>query len=443
MHQPPPPTKAPVTTRPAPQSPRTPTPTGTSTPDRSVVLPTVNPAIQEDSVLELLTGLKHLAASLPETVGTIKATMLDTITYAVTKAKAEAKAKATNMENDLRVIKALLATQGGLASMSTDRPVSAPPTTTEQKETMTYAAKAAKMQQMDVIKQLREKTEVNIYLAETEQQNTLGGQLLSPNLDEKNRTQLLEEFINNEITRPSTPGKKPGHPIRVAGTTRVSKSMLKIICTTPEDAEAIRSLRWKEMLGVTIAKPTFGVVVHGVPKTAFNPRQKNFNAEAAIKELEKRNPTVKVLRVTPLLRKPKNPNASTQSVVIITEDRNHADHLIVHGTKVDDSERGLTTQRHMPQHQLTQCYKCQGYRHRSSRCTREQRCGKCAGDHSTTECRVTDPHQHKCAMCGGNHTAWSDSCPRRAEEVKKLECLRDATPATFIPQAPPTLIPSP
>jgi hypothetical protein len=391
----------------------------------------LHPAICEDTIIELLTGLKHLAASLPETTGTTKTAMLDIIAHTIKKAKAESNAKETSMEKDIRVIKALVTTQGVPATP-------APPAGQNNDiESTTYAAVAAKLQQRDALKQQREKTEVTISLR-NEDEDSLAAQLCKVN--EEKRAQLIQEFIIGEITKPSTPRKKPGAPVKIAGTFKVSKYLLKIICTSEADADAVRSLRWKEMLGATIAKPAYGVVIHGVSKEDMDPCVHGFSMQDAVDQIESHNPfqviekqviPVKVTRISPLMRKPKNPRAPSQSLIVFTEDRAHADHLILRGVRIGG--RIHSAHRYMPQHQLTQCYKCQGYRHRSETCTRKQKCGRCAGDHPTKECREAEASRYKCAVCQRNHAAWDNKCPRRIEETKQLEYMRNVTPPTFNP----------
>jgi len=202
------------------------------------------------------------------------------------------------MENDIRVIKAII------ASRPQPMPLAAARLNTsygEAKENMTYAAVAAKMQQRDITKQQREKTEVTISL-ETIKENTVAIQLQT--LDEARRTEILQEFINDAITKPSSPGSRKGSPIKITRTVRVSKWLIKIICQNPEDAETIRQLKWPQILGATIANTTVGVVFHGVAKEDLDPRAEGFNMQEAIKQFEEANAPVKVAHLGTLIRNP-------------------------------------------------------------------------------------------------------------------------------------------
>ncbi|GBN85974.1 hypothetical protein AVEN_201422-1 [Araneus ventricosus] len=59
-----------------------------------------------------------------------------------------------------------------------------------------------------------------------------------------------------------------------------------------------------------------------------------------------------------------------------------------------------------------QCYKCQDYFHHSSRCTRDPRCMKCAGNHWSRDCPKPKETPATCLHCKGNHTANYSGCPR-------------------------------
>jgi hypothetical protein len=63
------------------------------------------------------------------------------------------------------------------------------------------------------------------------------------------------------------------------------------------------------------------------------------------------------------------------------------------------------------------CYKCNGYGHLRTRCTRDTTCGKCAGSHETNGCTATEP---KCPACDGPHTVMDPGCPAFLREREKL-----------------------
>ena len=69
------------------------------------------------------------------------------------------------------------------------------------------------------------------------------------------------------------------------------------------------------------------------------------------------------------------------------------------------------------------CFRCQGYGHGASRCNREQRCSRCAENHSVDECSFETPVQ--CANCTDNndHAASDRKCPAYIKEqlVQKIK----------------------
>ncbi|GFU02562.1 nucleic-acid-binding protein from transposon X-element [Nephila pilipes] len=52
-----------------------------------------------------------------------------------------------------------------------------------------------------------------------------------------------------------------------------------------------------------------------------------------------------------------------------------------------------------------QCFRCQGFFHSSSYCTRVPKCVKCAGDRLTKECLKDIKTPPKCCLCDGPHSA--------------------------------------
>lgn len=65
-----------------------------------------------------------------------------------------------------------------------------------------------------------------------------------------------------------------------------------------------------------------------------------------------------------------------------------------------------------------QCYRCQKFNHSSDNCTLNPICLKCAGEHLTNTCTVTERDKIKCINCQGNHTANYGGCPRNPKNFK-------------------------
>ena len=82
-----------------------------------------------------------------------------------------------------------------------------------------------------------------------------------------------------------------------------------------------------------------------------------------------------------------------------------------------------------PPHQkrtILQCTNCQKYGHTRNFCTKTPICVKCAGEHKTSDCKLSmDRDSTKCALCGGNHTANYKGCMvYKALRVQRFPALR-------------------
>ncbi|CAH1993756.1 unnamed protein product, partial [Acanthoscelides obtectus] len=69
---------------------------------------------------------------------------------------------------------------------------------------------------------------------------------------------------------------------------------------------------------------------------------------------------------------------------------------------------------------IGQCHRCQKYGHAQSYCIAPPKCLKCAKDHMTHLCPLTEEEERKCANCGEGHPANSRTCkftPRRNLQV--------------------------
>src|SRR5436305_11735596 len=160
------------------------------------------------------------------------------------------------------------------------------------------------------------------------------------------------------------------------------------------------------MKGASIVKPTYGVVVHGVSKSDINPTDQS-DAKAALET----NNNINVNRVAPLIKKPRNSEAPTQSIIIFTENSKEGNDLICEGLRVED--RYYAAERYASQCQIKQCFKCQEYGHKAEMCTKKPRCEKCAQKHETRQC---DRRKIKCAHCEDSHAAWHHECSHQQKK---------------------------
>lgn len=78
-----------------------------------------------------------------------------------------------------------------------------------------------------------------------------------------------------------------------------------------------------------------------------------------------------------------------------------------------------------------QCFNCHAYGHISKICTKPARCGKCAGGHPTDNHADGPGAAKRCAVCGGEHSAWAKSCLIRQKEVEKMKARLGAKPKYF------------
>jgi hypothetical protein len=214
--------------------------------------------------------------------------------------------------------------------------------------------------------------------------------------------------------------------IRLRGIQRPTKLTVKLLCQNEEDAQKLGKLDWNELGGGRMIKTTYGVVIHGVAKTDINP---NTQEQESMREALEVENSIKVARVATLTKREKNTEAPTHSIVVFTESPEEANNIIHDGLKTQDG-RIHGAQRYVPQCQIKQCYRCQGYGHKATECTRPAKCGRCAGEHETRQCEAEES-EPQCAQCKGKHPAWHRECPQRQNEQQRLKTLKDTIPPIF------------
>jgi hypothetical protein len=343
-----------------------------------------------DTVLSLLSDILITVTSLKvdPSESDKKKTILSLIGRAVKKTDEEnqrvEQERMTAIEQSISEIKAMVIAQ--------------PPTSpNDGRKTWAQAAsippphlvEAAKYERQQKLKEQREKTEVTLSFRESPA-NTRAEDVRA--LSEAAIAECLQKSID-EASRSNGALRS----IKNLSVKKVSKWCLKVICSTPEDATTLRAvIDWEKVMGAKLATTVYGVVVHGVAKSDINPtaNEPGSALDKGIKDLETIN-SIKVRRLAPLLRKPRNPGAPTHSIIIFVENPNQADHLILRGVHI--ANRHYNVEKYMPRSQLTQCYKCQGFGHRAEGCTRPPKMRKVCKRSSDKS--MHRPTEAKCALC--------------------------------------------
>lgn len=75
---------------------------------------------------------------------------------------------------------------------------------------------------------------------------------------------------------------------------------------------------------------------------------------------------------------------------------------------------------------VKQCFRCWHYGHIGTQCVASQQCGYCAEPHETRHCQQkgVEGFAPRCAVCKGAHTAWSNACLARKNELERVEAAK-------------------
>jgi len=147
--------------------------------------------------------------------------------------------------------------------------------------------------------------------------------------------------------------------------------------------------------------------------------------EEHVRQLEKQNKklNLKIAKLRTLKGPSKHdPAARHHSFVIQTYDPKAADQCLKEG--IHYNYRLYPAEKHIPQLQLTQCYKCQKWGQRALQARGKETCAKCSNEHATQGCKKDETNELKCANCGDTHPAWHCDCPHRIKEIKRIDDLK-------------------
>jgi len=218
---------------------------------------------------------------------------------------------------------------------------------------------------------------------------------------------------------------KEGHVPKIHGINMLSDDAYRIHCESEDDPPLLSKMDWNKVFqGVKVRQRKYGVVVHGVRKSDLDPTNKE--QEDTKNEIEEENSSrnLHIQDIAPLRRTQKHLNkiAAHHSIVIFTHSIEEADNCLKNGMFIKG--KYYQTEKYTPELNVTQCFKCYGFRHLAKHCKNEQMCGNCGQkDHETPHCS----NETKCAGCGKAHPAWHIECSKRDEEGNRLKALKLAT----------------
>ncbi|KLO17455.1 hypothetical protein SCHPADRAFT_803297, partial [Schizopora paradoxa] len=88
------------------------------------------------------------------------------------------------------------------------------------------------------------------------------------------------------------------------------------------------------------------------------------------------------------------------------------------------------------------CLKCQRWNvnHSAANCKADKEtCAKCSENHRSGDCTITDPALFRCPNCkNSGHEAWSHSCPKYQEELRKVNDQNPDNNYKYFPTADPS-----
>ena len=210
----------------------------------------------------------------------------------------------------------------------------------------------------------------------------------------------------------------------ILGIQKLKSNDIRFRCETEAEAKQLRETDWsKAYPGLGVRRPKYGVVIHGIPVDEIDPRQTDMEDYVKDIEIQNNKLNIKIAKLRTLKAPNKlNPHARYASFVIQTHDPEAADRCLKSG--INYNCRFYPAEKHTPQLQLTQCYKCQNWGHRASQCRGKETCGKCGNGHATKDCTWNENTEAKCANCHDNFPAWHRDCPHRMREIKRIDDMK-------------------
>jgi hypothetical protein len=207
----------------------------------------------------------------------------------------------------------------------------------------------------------------------------------------------------------------------------------------------IRKSQWCKSFGDStfIKKRTWGVIMYGVDCNKINPdRKAETKAQLSADNAGRLSNTPANIEYVGWLLGSKAKDLQSSMLVVEFDDERAANTAIGRGLVLKGKNH--TCSRYDKTFSIQQCFNCLTYGHIAKYCRRKHRCGYCAGDHLTENCKhPKDRTRAKCAVClekkfheeQAKHYAFDRECPERAARLEEARSSRLNGPQFYPPVA--------
>ena len=214
--------------------------------------------------------------------------------------------------------------------------------------------------------------------------------------------------------------------VKVVAAHQLKSGDIQIFTSTTDEAAQLKENNgWLEGLGAQaeLIVPTYGVIVHGIPTKSINVKDQTATIDQILADNHTVIPNAKISYVGWLTKEGNLKRAS--SIVTEFTDPAMANAIIYAGMAWDGQLHQC--QLYDRACRIKQCFRCYHYGHITTQCNASQICGYCAELHETKHCRRKDVEGFtpRCAVCKEDHTAWSNACPARRKELKRVEQAKE------------------
>ena len=270
-------------------------------------------------VLDILKSITLKSAEKQKTSATEK--LQQTLEY-LNQANTEAnkpKADLASIKSDIKIIKELVLRKETYADVAKTHQAPA------SNELQTKIATAKDETRKRQVQQRTERKRVEVTLT-MENANTTDREELDKASNE-DITKQLQQAVNRAL---------PETNQTVQGIQKLKSGDIRIHCSTPQQAEALRNIDWNTAYeGLKAKKPKYGIVIHGVSTSELHPT--NHNDSNVIHDLEQQNRStnIKITSIQPLRKKVPTNEVKHMSIIIFTHDSVAADKCIKQGLYIN------------------------------------------------------------------------------------------------------------